>query len=253
MQTVLGPLAGYGAGQLLIMLAGLAMGALARGYSGFGMSAVLVASWSLAGVPAEAVAVTMVLEVIASVAQAVSVWRQIPWQRVGLLIGGALLGTPLGVHLLAVTGERALRLGIAVFILVAAVALFAGIKLRSRSTPLRVALVGVLSGACNGAVAMGGLPVAIFLTADGVSPQALRASVVAYFFLLDLAGLAFLSGAGLATPHTLGLAAWCLPVMAAGMWLGGRHFLGATPEGFRRITLGLLAALALAGIVRALT
>ena len=37
--------------------------------------------------------------------------------------------------------------------------------------------VGAASGVCNGAVAMGGLPVAIFLTADGDSPKAIRAAV----------------------------------------------------------------------------
>ncbi len=192
------------------------------------------------------------LEVIASVLQAASVWRDIPWRRVGLLIGGAAVGTPLGTHVLAVTDDRTLRLGIAVFILAAAAALLAGFKLRTRSTPPVVLAVGAASGLCNGAVAMGGLPVAVFLTADGVSPRVMRASVVAYFFLLDLTGLVFLGREGLVGADTLGLAAWCLPVLAAGMWLGGRHFLGATPEGFRRVTLGLLVGLALVGIARAL-
>jgi uncharacterized membrane protein YfcA len=48
------------------------------------------------------------------------------------------------------------------------------------------------------------------------------------------------------------LAVLGLPVLAAGMWLGGRHFLGASPEGFRRITLTLLVLLAGVGIARAL-
>ena len=252
MPALFDPIAGLGPVALAVMLAGLAAGALARGYAGFGFSALLVASWSLVGTPVRAVAVALVLEVTASVIQAVSVWRDISWRRVGLLIAGAAVGTPLGVHLLAVTDERTLRLVIAGFILVAATALLTGLKFRGRSTPPTVLAVGVASGACNGAVALGGLPVAIFLTAEGASPRSIRASVVAYFFLLDVVGLLFLTRAGLVQTQTFSLALLCLPVLVVGMWLGSRHFLGATPEGFRRITLGLLVALALIGIVRTL-
>lgn len=237
----------------LVMAAGLAMGALARGYSGFGFSAVLVASWSLAGPPARAVAVALMLEVTASVVQAASVWRDIPWRRVGLLMLGALLGTPLGAHVLAVAGELPLRLGIAGFVLAAAVALLAGLRLPARGTPAVVVAVGAASGVCNGAVAMGGLPVAVFLTAEGNSPQSIRASVIAYFFLLDVAGLLALGREGLIQPETPALAVLCLPVLLVGMWLGARRFLGASAEGFRRVTLALLIALALLGFVRALS
>ena len=122
------------------MLAGLAMASLARGYSGFGFSALLVASWSLVGSPARAVAVALVLEVTASVLQAVSVWRDILWQREGLLMAGAALGTPLGTHVLAETDDRTLRLGIAVFTVLAAAALSASLRLRVRGTPPLVLL-----------------------------------------------------------------------------------------------------------------
>ena len=244
--------AGLGPVALAVMAGGLAMGALARGYSGFGFSALLVASWSLVGEPARAVAVALVLEVTASVLQAATVWRDIPWRRVGLLLAGAVVGTPLGVHLLAVTDERTLRLGIGGFILAAALTLLAGLRLPARGTPPLVMGVGVASGLCNGAVAMGGLPVAVFLTAEGADPRAIRASVVAYFFLLDLTGLFFLARAGLVRGETLSLAGCALPVLAGGMWLGHRHFLGATPAGFRRVVLTLLVVLALVGIVRAL-
>jgi hypothetical protein len=119
------------------------MASLARGYSGFGFSAVLVASWSLVGSPALAVVVALVLEVTASIIQAASVWQDIPWRRVGLLMAGAIVVTPLGVHLLAATDERTLRIGIAIFILLAAVALLAGLRLPTRARLPLVLSVGV--------------------------------------------------------------------------------------------------------------
>ena len=59
--------------------------------SGFGFSALLVASWSLVTDPAKAVALALIMEVTASVFQAFSVWKDIPWRRVGLLIAGAIV------------------------------------------------------------------------------------------------------------------------------------------------------------------
>jgi uncharacterized protein len=198
------------------------------------------------------VAVTLLLEIAASVLQAASVWRDVPWRRVGLLSVGAVFGVPLGVRLLAWADLRALRLGIAAFVLVAAVTLLAGVRRTTRAGPRGVAAVGAVSGLCNGAVAMGGLPVAIFLTAEGDSPRVLRAAAIAYFFLLDLYSFAWLGAGGLVGEATLGLAMLSLPILVVGMWLGQRHFLGASPEGFRSITLGLLIALAVLVGLRAL-
>jgi hypothetical protein len=84
----------------------------------------------------------------------------------------------------AATDERTLRIGIAIFILLAAVALLAGLRLPTRARlPLMLSVGVVASGICNGAVAMGGLPVALFLTAESANPRALRASVIALLLL----------------------------------------------------------------------
>jgi hypothetical protein len=56
---------------------------------------------------------------------------------------------------------------------------------------------------------------------------------------------------GVLTGQTLAIALLCLPVLALGLWLGGRHFLGASPAQFRRHTLWLLIALAALGLARA--
>jgi uncharacterized protein len=237
---------------IVVMIVGLAVGAIARGYSGFGFSALLVSSWSLVTDPARAVVVALCLEVAASIMQAFSVWNDIPWKRVALLMAGAVFGTPLGVYILAYAPREPLKLFIAGFVLLSVVLLLAGFKLQRRSGPAGTAAVGVASGVANGAVAMGGLPVALFLTADGDTPAHIRAAVIAYFFLLDLTGLAFLAREGLVTSSTLSLVVLAIPIVGLGVWLGGRRFLGSSPEAFRRTTLILLMAIAVMGIVRAL-
>jgi uncharacterized membrane protein YfcA len=237
---------------IAVMAAGLIIGSVARGYSGFGFSALLVSSWSLVTDPARAVVVALILEVLASILQAVSVWRDVAWKRVRLLMVGALIGTPFGVLVLAHAPREPLKLGIAIFVLVSTLLLLGDLKLRVRIGALGTAMVGVVSGIANGSVAMGGLPVALLLTASGDTPAVIRATVVAYFFLLDLTGLFFLARQEVITRQDLSFAVLSLPVLAAGIWLGSRQFLGTTADAFRRTTLLLLIVIAAIGIVRAL-
>jgi len=234
------------------MLGGLILGSLARGYSGFGFSAVLVSSWSLVTDPGKAIAVTVLLEIAASIIQAFSVWKDIPWKRVLLLMGGAIPGMVLGVMVLTSVPVDTLKLGLSIFVLVAAALLFQGWKLKTRANDKGTFAVGIISGITNGAVGMGGLPVALFLTADGDSPTKIRAAVTAYFFLLDMVGLVLFSQAGIVSAESFSMALVAFPVLVMGMVLGTRHFLGATPAGFRRVTLFMLMGIALAGIVRSL-
>jgi uncharacterized membrane protein YfcA len=235
-----------------VMFAGLCLASLARGYSGFGFSAVLVASWSLVTNPAKAIAVTIMLEIIASIIQAFSVWHDIPWKRVFLLMGGAAPGMLLGILVLTSVPVETLKLILALFVFCAAGLLSLGWKLKTRANHLGIFAVGILSGIVNGSIGMGGLPVALFLTADGDSPTKIRAAVVAYFFLLDILGLILFSQIGIISAETVSIAALAFPILLIGMYLGTRHFLGATPEGFRRITLLMLMGIAIAGIARSL-
>lgn len=236
---------------LIVMVAGLFMASLARGYSGFGFSAVLVTSWSLVTSPAKAVALALLLEVTASLMQATSIWKQVPWRRVGTLMAGAVIGTPVGVWLLVQVPERPLKAGIALFVLVVATLLLAGFRLRKKAGDGGAVAVGVFSGVSNGAVAMGGLPAALFLAADGDHPARIRAASIAYIFLLDVMAIGLLWNEGLIGTETFVHWGFAVPVLVFGMWLGTRHFLGATPESFRRITLWMLVGLALTGIGRA--
>jgi uncharacterized membrane protein YfcA len=236
---------------LAAMAVGLFVAGFARGYSGFGFSALLVASWSLVAPPALPVAVTILLELSASVLQAVSVWSHVDWRRVALLLVGAVIGTPFGVAVLGIASPDLLRLVIATLLLACCGALLAGYVLKRKLGAAGDVVVGTASGLANGATAMGGLPVALFLAASGVEPAVMRATFIAYFFPLDLITALLMVHQGVIGWETLTLALICLPGMAIGLVLGGRHFLAATPEQFRRQTLYLLIALALLGLVRA--
>jgi uncharacterized protein len=110
---------------------------------------------------------------------------------------------------------------------------------------------GLVSGLAN-APGMGGLPVAAFFAAQPMQAAVFRATMIAYFPLLDLYSAPLYWWAGLVTRDTFVAAGLALPLTLLGNWLGGRHFFGTDSQDFRRFAVLLLAGLAALGLGKAL-
>jgi hypothetical protein len=223
-------------------LALVALGAaFVRGYSGFGFAALLVAGAGLVTDPVALVPAVLLCDVALSAPQWLSIRGSIDWRRVLSLFAGCLLGVPVGVWAIASMGADAARAAISLWVLLMGLVLLRGWRLqRPQGLPAHAA-VGVVSGLANGA-AVGGLPVAA---------AAFRATLVAYFLLLDLWTLPVMAHQGLLDRDALVLAALGLPLMVLGLQLGSRRFLSSPPEEFRRFAIWTLMALALLGLLRA--
>jgi uncharacterized membrane protein YfcA len=223
--------------------------AFVRGYSGFGFSALVIAAAGLVTSPLHFVAVATVWEMLMSVQAWRGVWRDVDWRRVWLLVGGAAIGLPLGLWALTSISEDAARAAISGYVLFMCAVLVAGWRMRAEAGGAATAAMGVVSGAAN-APGMGGLPVAAFFAAQPMRAPVFRATLVAYFPLLDLCSAPLYWWHGLITRDTGLAAAWGLPLVLAGNWLGGRHFFHTGPQEFRRFAILLLAGLAALGLVK---
>jgi uncharacterized membrane protein YfcA len=223
-----------------------------RGYSGFGFSALLIAASSLVTNPLNFVAVVVILETVMSLQAAKGAGPNIDWKRVVWLMGGAVIGLPLGLWVLTGVSENTARAVISSYVLIMCVVLLAGWRLPAevRSGPPN-GIAGVISGLAN-APGMGGLPLAAFFAAQPMPAAVFRATLIAYFPLLDLYSAPLYWLAGLVTWDTLWAALIALPVTLLGNWLGGRHFFGTDPQDFRRFAIVLLAGLAALGLGKAL-
>jgi hypothetical protein len=237
--------------QIVALAAAFLVAAFVRGYSGFGFSALGIACAGLITDPRPIIPVMFLCELAMTTVQARGVWRLIDWRRVWTMLVGAVLSMPFSVSVLAEIGGDRARLAISVVILSFCLILLTGWTIHSRVGPLGQVGVGFLSGICNGA-AVGGLPVAAFLAAQPLAAPVFRATLVAYLTLIDLLALPLFARAGLVTHATLVTAAVALPVIALGLWAGGRHFLAASPQSFRKMAIGLLAVLSVLGLLRSL-
>lgn len=223
-----------------------------RGYSGFGFSALLIAASSLVTNPLNFVAVVVILEMVMSVQAARGAGPDVDWRRVGWLLGGAAVGLPLGLWILTGVSEDTARAVISAYVLVMCGVLLVGWRLAAEARGAAAnGLAGVISGLAN-APGMGGLPVAAFFAAQPMRAPVFRATLIAYFPLLDIYSAPLYWLAGLVTWDTLWASLIALPVTLLGNWLGGRHFFGTDPQDFRRFAILLLAGLALLGLGKAL-
>lgn len=236
---------------VLWMAAATLVAGFVRGYSGFGFSALLIAAASLVTNPLNFVAVVVILETVMSLQAAKGARQDVDWRRVGWLMAGAMLGLPLGLWILTGVSEDTARAVVSGYVLLMCAVLLAGWRLRGEVSGAGNGVAGLVSGLAN-APGMGGLPVAAFFAAQPMPAAVFRATLIAYFPLLDLYSAPLYWLAGLVSWDTLWTALILLPITLLGNWLGGRHFFGTDPQDFRKFAILLLAGLALLGLGKSL-
>ena len=239
-----------GVGAAVFMAAAVVISAFVRGYSGFGFSAMVITASSLVTNPLNFVTVVMLCEVLMTVQAWRGVGPDVDWRRVWLLLAGAAVGMPLGLWALTSIPEDAARAVISGYVLVMCLVLLAGWQLRREVRGPGNFLAGVVSGLAN-APGMGGLPVAAFFAAQSMPATVFRATLVAYFPLLDIYSAPLYFYHGMITWDTLWASLMTLPMVFLGNWAGGRHFLNTDPQDFRKFAIGLLAVLATMGLLKA--
>ncbi len=235
---------------LTIVLAGVVIFAasFARGYSGFGFSTILMVGL-LPVIPAsQLVPLSIALEILASSSQAPRILPDINRRYLGILLGASLIGAPAGIFLLSYVAESTLRM-----IVYGVVFASTGLLLLSASRPVsitmpRLVLAGLVAGAANGATALSGLVLALFFTSSTIESTAMRATLIAYLFFVDLITGGLLFAAGHFETITFWLILAAIPVMMAGIWLGSRHFFATPSDSFKTRVLWLLLAFCIAGV-----
>jgi uncharacterized membrane protein YfcA len=244
--------AGIGPGLAAIFAAGLLAAAFVRGYTGFGFSALFLAFASLFTNPVPLIPVLFLCEIAMTGVQARGIRGHIDWRRDVTLLIGAGIATPLSVWAMARLTPEAARLTVSGLILALSLLLLSGWQLRRAIGDAGHVGVGIVSGLANGA-GVGGLPVAAFLTAQPIPASLFRGTLIVYLTGIDLMALPLMAANGLVSGATFVAAALAFPLLWLGTHLGGRRFLAASPQQFRRIAVSVLLVLSVLGIARALT
>lgn len=244
--------AGLSLGALAYALVAVFVAAFVRGYSGFGLSALIVTSLAIVIPPAEIVPMAILLEVAASLGVMRQIWRDVAWRETGVLMAGACLGTPLGITLLIALPADTMRAIIALTVLAASIGLWFGLRFRGLECRPALLGTGVVSGMAQGAAAVGGLPLVLYFLSVSSPPAVIRATLITYLLIISIYSLAVALWHDLVTFEVLLRTALLTLPLVFGIALGNHRFISTSPTSFRHFALGLLMVLSVLGLMRAL-
>lgn len=209
--------------------------------TGFGFA--LLSTPLLAAVvgPREAVVVSVLYGTVTSVSMSWQFRATIDRPVLRRMCLGRLVGMPLGVWLLTAVGKDALRLAIAVSVLVSAWLLWRGVRLHRRGAAVDVG-AGVISGALTTSVSTGGPPLVLAMQARGMDPDTFRGTMSAVSLYTSAIAIALLGGSGNVSRASLVAAAAGAPGLVVGVTAGRALVPRVDAERFRAAVLVLLVA-----------
>ena len=237
-------------GLLVALSVGLA--ALIRAFTGFGFAMLVVPAFSFFLLPGDAVVLSAALALLLGLLSYRSWWRLFPAAPAGPMVTGSVIGTAVGVWFLASlsVNEFQLWIGISVVIASAVLSRFNPSE-RPASAPVSLT-TGVASGLMNGAFAIPGPPVILYVVATISDPVKSRAFLMMFFWCSSLVSLVMFGVAGLITPKPFQLLWIALPAMWLGNRIGNWAFARFAGAAYRPFVVGLCIVIGLSISLKAL-
>lgn len=239
-------------GALGFLAAVVFVAGIARGFTGFGASATIMAlaTWMIA--PIDLIPICLLLELTASTLLLRGGFGHADKPLAITLVAAAFLGVPLGLHL-----TKTLDTEVSSIVALALVCGLAAMQLARIPLPvgdgrIGAAVVGFAAGIVNGLASIGGLVHALYLMARNLPARNMRGTMIVIILLSGSVTLLWQGLMGVMTAQAaLRFAVLLLP-FSAGLWLGRRNFTPENERHYRPVSLALLVALAGIGLVRQL-
>lgn len=230
---------------LIVFLAGVV-----RGFSGFALSALIMATAVIFLPPIALIPMLWWLEMAASLLMLKGGWADADRGTTFGLVAGSLIGWPLGLWLTLSLPVETSKLVALSIIIVLALSQLAKLRLWFLATRPGLYGTGILAGMVSGLAHVGGMVVALFVLASDAPARQMRGSLVLYLFLSSLLSMVVLLLFGVMdfSGMARGLV-FAVPTLA-GVYLGQRLFIDRLARHYRTFCLTLLCALAGASIIR---
>lgn len=223
-----------------------------RGFSGFALSAVVMATAVLFMPPVMLIPLLWWQELCASLLMVKGGWQDADRRMTYGLVFGNVIGWPVGLWLTTnVPVETSKMVALVVIISLAAMQL-AKVRLAFLATRPGLIASGVLAGIVSGLAHVGGMVVALYVLAREAPAKQMRASLVLYLFLASPMALIILISFGVMTWEAAQFGLMLAPVTALGVLAGKALFKPAYEGWYKPVCLALLIGLALVSLIRTL-
>ncbi len=217
------------------------------GFAGFG-SALIFMPVATALLPAPVAVAAFSMSAAASFVTVVpGAWRVADRRRVAVMIGIAVVFTPLGVWALGALPGPAIRTAVSLIVLLTLAALVAGWRLRAAGWGARGA-VAALSGMLGGATGLNGPPVILFNLGTEQPVAVTRGNLTVFLTVTSLSFLPQMWAQGLLAPEALWLGAVLFLPYAAGTRAGRALFDPRRAGLYRAVAYAVIGAAGVAGL-----
>lgn len=224
------------------------LGGTVRGFTGFGTAMVYLPVAGSVLDPFAAITTLLAMDLLGPLPGVPRALRDGKPADIGRLAAGLLMGVPLGIAALGVLHPDIFRTIVSIVSLLLLGALVLGLRYRGRLTAPKVIATGGVSGLLAGVSGLAGPPVILFYMASPLPTATIRANVLIYLVLADIAMLSLFGLSGnLALSAVLTGLLLTVP-NALGNWLGGRLFDPDRAGLYRSVAYVVIAASALGGL-----
>lgn len=213
-----------------------------QGLAGFAIGLVAMPFWSSRMSPQVAAPLVALCSLAGQVLTLRSVWRALDVRRAAPMIAAGLVGIPIGVWLLPMIDASRFRFWVGALLCVYCPAML----LVPRLPPLiwggrwADAAAGTLGGVMGGLAGLAGPAPTLWMTLRAWPRDTQRGMIQAFLIVIQAASLLTFASAGLLTPVFWHLAIWTVPVVLIPALVGSAIYGRFSPDGFRRLVLGLL-------------
>ncbi len=216
-----------------------------RGYSGFGFAMICVITLAFIYPPWMITPLILCLDTAASAWLFYKVRTLVDWKGLKIIFLSSMITIPIGSLALTSIPVNYLRIFIALTILLLCAGLLIKKQTTIKTSPVATFGVGMLSGFLTGVAAIGGPPVILFYLSSNRLVTVSRASLIAFFLMVDFFALISCFWYGLLDSKTLALSAQMLIPLGIGIWIGNYCFIHfSNDKKFKRHALILLMIIA---------
>jgi len=232
--------ANIGALELLLIWSFVIFASILRSFTGFSFALTAVPTFSLFSTLLESVILSPALTLTSNLASVRSYWGIVPLKPILPLVFIAVIGTIIGTVILAFISPTQFQLWAGMSVIIACVVLAFFKSTTHRASPMLINFTSLLSGLINGALAIPGPPLIIYVMFSEPVPERSRALLITFFLASAVIALVSFSVAGFIQIQSLWHLLLAFPAMAAGDKIGFYLFKKYGEQLYRRISVASL-------------
>ena len=230
---------------VIVTLAGIV-----RGFSGFALSALIMAAGVMVLPPIELIPICLILEFVASILMAGRGWREADRGVVLGLVIGSTIGVPFGVVTMMALPEETSKLVVLALVIILAATQLAKVRFAFLATKPGLYISGFCAGVATGLASVGGMVVALYVLSQDAPAAKMRAALVLFLFISGFTTLITYLYTGVMNGQAFARGTSLAVFAAAGVFTGQKFFTERLSPYYRPFCLTLLMSLATFGLVR---